>query len=80
MAVPVAYLKIKCLVVEDETSMRKTISNMLARIGFGSIATAGDGREALDIIKTKPVDIVICDVNMPVMSGFELFKTIRPRA
>ena len=53
------------------------LGDVLARIGFGSIATAGDGREALDIIKTKPVDIVICDVNMPVMSGFELFKTIR---
>lgn len=77
MAVPVAYLKIKCLVVDDEASMVRTISNMLTRIGFTSILTAENGRKALDIIKTKPVDMVICDVNMPEMTGVELFKTIR---
>jgi len=78
MAVPVSYLKIKCLVVDDEVSMVRTVSNMLTRIGFtSSILTAENGRKALDAIKSNPVDMVICDVNMPEMGGFELFKTIR---
>src|SRR5208283_2608765 len=77
MGVPLQYLKKKCLVVDDEGSMRKTIGNMLSKIGFAGIIMAEDGRKALDIIKTSPVDIVIADVNMPEMSGVELFKTVR---
>ncbi len=77
MAVPIEYLKIKCLVVDDEASMRKTISNMLGKIGFTSVITADNGRTALDIIKVSPVDMVIADVNMPEMTGVELFKTVQ---
>ncbi|MBF0559866.1 MAG: tetratricopeptide repeat protein [Nitrospirae bacterium] len=77
MGVPLQYLKKKCLVVDDEGSMRKTISNMLSKIGFQSIVTAENGRRALDVIKSSPMDIVVCDVNMPEMTGVELFKTVR---
>ncbi|MBF0506156.1 MAG: tetratricopeptide repeat protein [Nitrospirae bacterium] len=77
MGVPMKYLKIKCLVVDDEPSMRKTVSNMLSRMGFTSILTAENGRKALDIIKMTPIDLVIADVNMPEMTGAELFKTVR---
>lgn len=77
MAIPMKYLNIKCLAVDDEPSMRKTIDNMLSRMGFKSIVTAENGRKALDIIKVTPVDLVIADVNMPEMTGVELFKTVR---
>lgn len=77
MGVPLQYLKLKCLVVDDEASMRKTVSNMLSKIGFTSIVTAENGRRALDTIKANPVDMVIADVNMPEMTGVELFKTVR---
>ena len=39
--------------------------------------TAENGRKAMDIIKARPVDMVIADVNMPEMTGVELFKTVR---
>lgn len=77
MGVPLQYLKLKCLVVDDEASMRKTVSNMLSKIGFTSIVTAENGRRALDTIKANPIDMVIADVNMPEMTGVELFKTVR---
>ncbi len=77
MAIPMEYLKIKCLVVDDEASMRATINNMLTRIGFKRILTAENGKKAMEVIKTTDVDLVIADVNMPEMSGVELFKTVR---
>ncbi|MGD0283466.1 MAG: tetratricopeptide repeat protein [Dissulfurispiraceae bacterium] len=77
MPVPIQYLKIKCLVVDDEPSMRKTVSNMLGKLGFTSVITAENGKRAMDIIKISPVDLVIADINMPEMTGVELFKTVR---
>ena len=77
MSIPMQYLKIKCLVVDDEASMRKTISTMLGKLGFTSVMTAEDGKRAMELIKLSPVDMVITDVNMPEMSGIELFKTVR---
>lgn len=77
MAIPIEYLNINCLVVDDEASMRKTISNMLTRMGFKSIISAADGKDALSIIQTSKIDLVICDINMPAMTGLELFKTVR---
>ncbi|MBF0559467.1 MAG: response regulator [Nitrospirae bacterium] len=77
MPIPAEYLEIKCLVVDDESSMLRTISNMLARIGFKSVVSAENGKKALEIIKAKHVDMVIADVLMPEMTGIELFKTIR---
>ena len=77
MSVPMEYLKINCLVVDDESSMRQTVKNMLSRLGFQKIVVADNGKKALDFINTIKIDLVICDVNMPEMTGTELFKTIR---
>ncbi|MBI3592903.1 MAG: tetratricopeptide repeat protein [Nitrospirae bacterium] len=77
MAIPMEYLKIKCLVVDDEASMRVTLGNMLERIGFKNVITAEDGKKALNTIQTTKIDLVITDINMPEMTGVELFKTVR---
>lgn len=77
MSIPMEYLNINCLVVDDESAMRRTISNMLTRMGFKSIITAENGKEAFTIIQTSKIDLVICDINMPEMTGLELFKTVR---
>lgn len=77
MSIPMQYLNINCLVVDDESSMRKTVSNMLTRMGLKNIITAVDGKEAFTIIQTSKIDLVICDINMPEMTGLELFKTVR---
>lgn len=77
MGIPTAYLKVNCLVVDDELTMRQTIKNMLTRLGFKTVFVSENGRKALEFIKTTKLDIVIADVNMPEMTGTELFKAVR---
>jgi two-component system chemotaxis response regulator CheY len=77
MAIPMNYLEANCLVVDDESSMRITINNMMSRIGFKNIRVAEHGRKALDIIRSHPIDLVVSDINMPQMTGVELFKTVK---
>ncbi|HCL81925.1 MAG TPA: hypothetical protein DHW81_06825, partial [Nitrospiraceae bacterium] len=74
---PMKYLEVNCLVVDDESSMRLTINNMMSRIGFRNVRVAEHGRKALDIIKSYPIDLVVSDINMPEMTGVELFKTVK---
>lgn len=77
MVIPLDYLKLNCLIVDDEPSMRQTIKNMLARMGFQKIILTENGKKALEFIETVKIDLAIVDVNMPEMSGIELFKTVR---
>jgi CheY-like chemotaxis protein len=65
------------LVVDDFEPMRKVTSSQLRSMGASTIMTAGDGAEALRLMKNKRVDIVLSDWNMPVMSGLELLKKVR---
>ena len=77
MAVPLEYLNITCLVVDDEASIRRTIVNMLRQMGFKKIQDAEDGKAAFAILQSVSIDIVLCDINIPEMTGIELFKVIR---
>jgi len=65
------------LVVEDFEPMRKVTSNQLRSMGAHTIVTANNGAEALRMLKKEPVDVVLCDWNMPVMTGLELLKVVR---
>jgi two-component system, chemotaxis family, chemotaxis protein CheY len=77
MSIPREYLKCLCLIVDDESQMRRTIGNMMSRIGFDNILYAENGAVALTFLQNSPIDLVICDINMPEMNGLELFKNIR---
>jgi two-component system, chemotaxis family, chemotaxis protein CheY len=77
MKIPGEYLKCLCLIVDDESQMRRTIGNMMSRIGFDNILYAENGAVALSFLQNSPIDLVICDINMPEMNGLELFKNIR---
>jgi len=66
----------KCLIVDDSTTMRRILVNALKSIGYTDIIEAGDGREALDRL-TPEIGLVITDWNMPVMGGLELVKALR---
>jgi two-component system, chemotaxis family, chemotaxis protein CheY len=77
MKIPSEYLKCLCLIVDDESQMRRTIGNMMSRIGFDNILYAENGAVALSFLQNSPIDLVICDINMPEMNGLELFKNIR---
>jgi two-component system sensor histidine kinase ChiS len=64
------------LVVDDEPANLKVLINMLHSLQY-SIIAVGSGQEALDIIETEKVDLLILDLMMPHMTGYEVCKTIR---
>ena len=69
--------EMKVLVVDDFATMRRIVKNVLRQIGFKNISEADDGKSALKALKSEKFDLVMCDWNMPEMSGLELLKLIR---
>lgn len=70
-------LKMNILVVDDFSTMRRIITNVLKQLGYENILEAEDGTKALTILESQHVDFVITDWNMPQMSGLDLLKAIR---
>ena len=70
--------KIHILVVDDELSVRESLEMLLTSEGY-DVATAEDGFSALLQIEGMPPDLIISDLNMPRMSGFELLPVARKR-
>lgn len=72
----------KILVVDDMSTMRKIIKNMLTQVGFTNISEADDGASAWPLIQNsikdgKPFEFIVSDWNMPQMTGLDLLKNIR---
>ncbi len=69
----------KILVVDDIALMRKGVCVLLNEFGFAkeNIREADNGKSALDMLRMEKADLVISDVNMPVMRGIELVRAIR---
>ena len=67
------------MIVDDSATMRKIIMRTVRMSGleFERTDEAGNGAEAIEKLKTDPVDVVLCDVNMPEMGGLEMVKKIR---
>ena len=67
------------MIVDDSATMRKIIMRTVRMSGleFDRTEEAGNGAEAIEKLKTAPVDIVLCDINMPEMSGTEMVKQAR---
>ncbi|MDO8426506.1 MAG: chemotaxis response regulator CheY [Deltaproteobacteria bacterium] len=67
----------RILVVDDFSTMRRIIKNILKEIGYSNVDEADDGATALEKLKGGNFDFVVTDWNMPNMSGIDLLKTIR---
>lgn len=65
------------LVVDDFTTMRRIVRNLLKELGFTNVDEAEDGQDALNKLKAGKFDFVISDWNMPNMDGLALLKTLR---
>jgi two-component system chemotaxis response regulator CheY len=67
------------MIVDDSATMRKIIMRTVRMSGleFERTEEAGNGAEAIEKLKASPVDLVLCDVNMPEMNGLEMVKKIR---
>ena len=69
--------KLKIMIVDDESRMRKLVKDFLKKKDF-EVVEAADGEEALDIFfKDKSISLIICDVMMPKINGFDVVKEIR---
>ncbi|GGK30731.1 response regulator [Aliivibrio fischeri] len=67
----------KILIVDDFSTMRRIVKNLLRDLGFNNTQEADDGLTALPLLKKGGFDFVVTDWNMPGMQGIDLLKTIR---
>ena len=67
----------KILVVDDMSTMRRIVKNIMKQLGFANVEEAENGKDALDKLKAEAFGFVISDWNMPVMTGIELLRAIR---
>lgn len=67
----------KIMVVDDMSTMRRIVKNILKQLGFANLDEAENGQEALAKLKADKFGFVVSDWNMPVMSGIELLRAIR---
>ncbi|WP_442934838.1 chemotaxis response regulator CheY [Nitrincola sp. A-D6] len=67
----------RILVVDDFSTMRRIIKNLLRDLGFTNVEEADDGKTALPILKQGRIEFLITDWNMPGMTGIDLLKEVR---
>ncbi|WP_031386205.1 chemotaxis response regulator CheY [Desulfonatronum thiodismutans] len=67
----------RVLVVDDFSTMRRIIKNILRQLGFTNIVEADDGTTAWEVLNKERIDFVISDWNMPKMTGIELLRKVR---
>jgi two-component system chemotaxis response regulator CheY len=70
-------LKMKILVVDDFSTMRRIVKNVLKQLGFENIEEAEDGAQALAKLKLGGYGFMVSDWNMPNMDGLQLLKAVR---
>ena len=75
VAAPAAEAKRRVLLVDDSVSVRKFVGGMLERAGF-HVVTARDGAEALQQLSERAVDVVVTDLEMPRLNGYELIRNL----
>ncbi|EAQ66210.1 Response regulator receiver domain protein (CheY) [Marinomonas sp. MED121] len=67
----------KILIVDDFSTMRRIIKNLLRDLGFTNTVEADDGTTALPILQSGTIDFLVTDWNMPGMTGIELLRSVR---
>ena len=69
---------IRALIVDDSSVMRKIVERSLRQAGIDlkQVLEAGNGAEALTVLQDNLVDLILCDINMPVMDGLEFVKQL----
>lgn len=65
------------LVVDDNEDNRYTLTQRLKRQGYANVATAQDGRAALDLLRTRPFDLVLLDIMMPELNGYQVLAELK---
>ncbi|MGD0179303.1 MAG: response regulator [Terriglobales bacterium] len=73
-----SLMTIRALIIDDSSVMRKIVERSLRQAGIdlAPVLEAGNGAEALVVLQENQVDLILCDVNMPVMDGLEFIKQL----
>jgi len=71
---------IRILIVDDFSTMRRIVKNLLHDLGYANTAEADDGKTAWAALQTGHFDLVVTDWNMPGMTGLDLLKNVRADA
>ena len=71
------FAALRFLIVDDSGSMRRIVRQFLQNKGVTRIAEAENGQSALELARFQPLDIIISDLNMPVMDGMEFLKRVK---
>ena len=68
----------RVLIVDDSSVMRKIVARSLQQAGLDltQVLDAGNGAEALAVVRQEKVDLILCDINMPIMDGLEFVKQL----
>jgi two-component system chemotaxis response regulator CheY len=71
--------EVRALIVDDSSVMRKIVERALRQAGLDPLVVyeAGSGVDGLELLKTKPVDLILSDINMPSMDGLEFLRQVR---
>ena len=71
--------EVRVLIVDDSSVMRKIVERSLRQAGLDSLLAyeASNGADALETLKSKPVDLILTDINMPSMDGLEFLRQLR---
>jgi two-component system chemotaxis response regulator CheY len=72
-----AFKNVRFLVIDDHSGTRSLVKALLVQDGFSNIRSCENGLEALKVLQEGEIDIVVCDWNMPVMSGIDLLREVR---
>lgn len=67
----------RVLVVDDFSTMRRIVRNILRQLGLNNVVEADDGTTAWEIINREKIDFIVSDWNMPKMTGIELLRQVR---
>lgn len=70
----------KILIVDDFSTMRRIIKNLLRELGFNNTSEADDGQTAMPMLQTGNFDFLVTDWNMPGMTGIDLLRAVRADA
>jgi two-component system, chemotaxis family, chemotaxis protein CheY len=71
--------KVRALIVDDSSVMRKIVERSLRQAGIdlAEVREAGNGAEGLGVLNENGVDLILCDINMPVMDGIEFLRQLK---
>lgn len=69
--------EMKILIVDDFSTMRRIVRNILRQLGYNNVVEADDGTTAWEILNREKIDFIVSDWNMPKMTGIELLRKVR---